>query len=147
MENPDFSYTHSLNNYGATIQYQMFQQSLGISLMFSRNNLDSTMNIVRYVSLLEEIEDISTYVSDLTQYSAGLWFRKGIISINGGYSLTKTEGTFPMKMRFPYLTAGIHLPADFSLTFNYRNYHLEQELFQSQEYNAHLYNVGLLFNF
>jgi hypothetical protein len=147
FENSDFSYKNSLNAFGADLQYQLPNRTLGFIFHISRNDLDSKMDIVRYVSNFQEIQDVSTYVSELTHLLVGLWYRKGIISFNGGYNYTQTKGTFPMTMNFPYATLGIKVIKDIAITFKYQYYGHDQELYHSQNYKAHIFNLGLMYGF
>ncbi len=94
-----------------------------------------------------EMDDISEYTTDTNHYSAGAWFRKGRISLNGGYSYTQTKGTFPITLEFPYLSAGYKIISDFAIIFSYRDYKHHQDNFRSQNYKAHLFNIGFQYNF
>jgi hypothetical protein len=147
LENSDFSYESALNAFGANLQYQLPSKSLGLILHASRNDFDSEMDIFRYGSNFVGIDEMSTYTSELTHLLIGIWYRKGILSFNGGYNYTQIEGTFPITMNFPYATLGVRVIQDFAVTFNYKYYGHEQELYSSQNYKAHIFNIGLMYGF
>jgi transposase len=73
--------------------------------------------------------------------------REGIISLDGGYSYSKNSGTFPIKMEFPYISLGVKIVSDLAITFNYRYINHNQELFASQDYKAHLFDVGFMYTY
>lgn len=147
LKNEKFNYSSSLNGYGVNLRYQQKNGLFGAFLHLSANELESSLAIVRYLSLFTETEDISEYISDTTQFSAGFWFRKGIISLDGGYSYTKTEGNFPLRMHYPYITAGFRVISGLAVTLNYRLYDHKQINLLSQNYKAHIFNIGFLFAF
>lgn len=147
LENSKFSYSSSLNGYGGNLRFQHKNDLCGAFIHLSRNDFSSSMDIVRFISLFAETEDISKYASDTLHSSLGLWWRKGIVSLNGGYSYTKTKGTFPIKMEFPYLSAAFRVISDLAVTLNYRYYNHKQTDYLSQNYKAHLFNIGFMYMF
>ena len=147
LENSSFSYSSSLNGYGGNMTAKFFSGHFGAVCHFSKNDFSSSMDIIRFVSMFREIEDISEYTSDVTYYSGGIWYRKGIFKLDAGYSLTKVDGTFPLKTRLPYLIASLRLFSNFAVNINYRYFYHDQNLFKSQSYKAHIYNIGFIFDF
>lgn len=148
LENDMFSYNSKLHSYGGHILYHATKGNHGARVHFSKNDLESAIDIIRFISSTPEaVEDISNYLSDVTHASGSLWYRKGIISLSGGYSYTKTKGTFPVKMEFPFAKLALKVVDDFAVTFDYRYYKHSQEIFVSQNYKAHLFNFGFLYTF
>lgn len=147
LENSRFSYASTVNGYGAHIRFNPKNGIFGAFASISKNDFSSVLDIIRYVSLFVEREDISEYTSDTLHYSGGFWFRKGIVNLDGGYSYTKTEGTFPIKMEFPYFTIAIRMISNLAITLNYRFYNHKQMNFISQNYKAHLFSIGFLSRF
>lgn len=147
LENSDFSFSSKYNGYGGNINLRLLDEHLGLSLHFSKNDLSSAMDIVRFVSLFTEIEDISEYKSDVALISGGMWYKKGRWDLSAGYNQTEVKGTFPVKIQLPYARATVNLFSGFAVLVNYRYIHHNQDLFQSQNYKAHLLNFGFLYDF
>ncbi len=147
LENSKFSYSSSLNSYGGHVRYQQNDGLYGAFIHYSRNDLDSSLKIFRFVNIPFEIADTSEYLSDTRHISLGFWYRMNVISLNGGYSFTETKGTFPIKMHFPYFSAAIRVISDIAITFDYRFYNHKQINFLNQNYKAHLFNIGFMYIF
>lgn len=148
LENDAFNYTSKRHSYGGHILYHSTDGNRGARIHFSKNDMESVIDIIRFVSATPEaVEDVSEYLSDMIHASGSLWYRKGIISLNAGYSYTKTEGTFPVKIEFPYAKLALKVVTDFAITFDYRYYKHSQKIFASQNYEAHLFNFGFLYTF
>jgi len=147
LENSDFSYSSTYDGYGGNLNVKLLDENLGLILHFSKNDLSSAMDIVRFVSLFTQIEDISEYESDVTLISGGLWYKKGRLDLSAGHNQTEVKGTFPVRIRLPYVRASVKLFAGFAVTLNYRYFYHMQNLFQSQNYKAHILNFGFLYDF
>ncbi len=145
LENADFSYSSSYNGYGGNLNLKL--GDFGAVLQLSKNDLSSSMDIIRFVSLFTETEDVSQYTSDVIHASGGLWFRKGKFDLGAGYSLTEVKGTFPVKIQLPYVRVSVRLLSGFAVTLNYRYFNHNQVLFSSQNYKAHLFNFGFQYDF
>ncbi|MFQ6070805.1 MAG: hypothetical protein ACE5LC_09835 [Candidatus Aminicenantales bacterium] len=144
LENAPFGYDSTLNGYGASVRYSAENGLFGAFANFSKNDFNSVLDIIRYVSLFVETDDISEFVSDSLHFSAGLWLKLGIVGLNAGYSYTKTEGTFPIKMQFPYISLMLKVLPELAFTVNYRLYDHSQIDYPTQYYKAHLLTIGFL---
>lgn len=147
LDNTDFSYTSSFNAYGGNLNFNLSGRKIGAALHVSRNDLSSTMDIIRFVSMFTEIADVSKYTSDVTLFSGSLWFKQGFFSLDAGYSHTKVTGTFPIRIDLPYARAIIQVLHGFAVTFHYRYFSHTQNLLRSQTYKASLFNIGFTYDF
>lgn len=147
LKNDPISYSSELLSYGLSLNWQNPPGSVGAFLNLNRDDLDSTMDITRYVSLFTETADVSRFESKVNFFNLGGWFKKGFISFHGGFNNTEIKGTFPGFLRYPYLEIKTSIYSGLSLLVRYRYYHINQKLFKSQNYKAHLFNVGAEFAF
>ncbi|MCP2620166.1 hypothetical protein NLC35_02845 [Candidatus Aminicenantes bacterium AC-334-K16] len=147
LQNDEFSYSSEQLGYGLNLMWQSSSGKWGAFLNLNQNDLDSIMDIIQYTSLFTESEDVSRFKSKVSFVNLGGWFKEGIFSFNGGFNYTEIKGTFPGYLRYPYLELKTALYSGISLIVRYRYYQVSQKLFRSQNYKAHLLNLGAEFAF
>lgn len=147
LQNDELAYSSEFWGYGLNLVWSSSSRRWGAFLNLNRDELDSTMDIIRYVSLFVESSDVSRFKSQVSFISLGGWVKQGIFSFQGGFNYTEIKGTFPGYLRYPYLELKTTLYSGFSLLVRYRYYQVKQKLFNSQNYKAHLLNLGAEFSF
>ncbi|MFQ5721892.1 MAG: hypothetical protein ACE5GI_05320, partial [Candidatus Aminicenantales bacterium] len=59
LKNTKFFYSSSFNGYGLSLSFQLKDKPVGAYFQLSRNDLSSSLEIVRFVSMFTEIKDVS----------------------------------------------------------------------------------------